>query len=143
MQQSDKQCFLTSRSELSVGHERQEGLIAKVSNLEQAQAALQAESAAVTPSFPVDVPLNGQVRSSCSDALAYGRALCLTMANSSNANAFSAVSIVHTLCALALCVLHSLHGHAASIHTAWLHSSSGLIENFPLSLRRCMSDRVC
>ncbi|KAL0046339.1 hypothetical protein WJX82_009686 [Trebouxia sp. C0006] len=50
------------RSQLSVGEERQEGLITQVSALEQAQAALQAESAARPSSTPyVEVPFTGQV----------------------------------------------------------------------------------
>ncbi|DBA98762.1 TPA: hypothetical protein ACH3X1_014532 [Trebouxia sp. C0004] len=48
------------RSQLSAGQERQEGLITKVSSLEQAQAALQAQAAAGTTSSSVVVPLSGQ-----------------------------------------------------------------------------------
>ncbi len=45
-----------------MGEERQEGLITQVSALEQAQAALQAESAARPSSTPyVEVPFTGQV----------------------------------------------------------------------------------
>lgn len=67
MQQSDKQCLVTCRSQLSAGQERQEGLIAKVACLEQAQAALQADAAAGAASCFVNVPLSGQV---CSVPLA-------------------------------------------------------------------------
>lgn len=52
------------------------------------KASLQAEPAAGPVTSPVDVPLNGQVASTCSDTLAYGHVLGLSMANSSNANAF-------------------------------------------------------
>ncbi|DBB15482.1 hypothetical protein WJX82_010325 [Trebouxia sp. C0006] len=49
------------RSQLSVGQERQEGLITPVASSEQAQAALQTESAARPSDSYVDVPLDGQV----------------------------------------------------------------------------------
>ncbi len=50
------------RSQLSTGQQRQEGLISQVSSLEQAQAALQAESAArPSSSSYVDVPITAQV----------------------------------------------------------------------------------
>jgi len=56
---------VTCRSQLSVGQETQEGLIAKVSSLEQAQAAagaLEAEAAAAgAASSLADVTLGGQV----------------------------------------------------------------------------------
>ncbi|KAL0032764.1 hypothetical protein WJX79_008758 [Trebouxia sp. C0005] len=49
------------RSQLSAGQERQEDLITKVSSLEEAQAAFQAESAARPSDSFVDVPFTGQV----------------------------------------------------------------------------------
>ena len=57
---------MTCRAQLSAGQERQEGLIAKVSSLEQAQAAAAAvepEAAAGLTSSLLDVPLSGQVNS--------------------------------------------------------------------------------
>ncbi len=44
-----------------MGQERQEGLITPVASSEQAQAALQTESAARPSDSYVDVPLDGQV----------------------------------------------------------------------------------
>jgi len=149
MHKFDSHCFVTRRSQLSAGQERQEGLITRVSSLEQAHAAaatVEAEAAAATTSSLVDVPLNGQVSSvplavmqqhmavRCALPV-MGQILCYSLWFQCQC-ILSAVymCVMHTLCILGLCVLRSLHGRAASIHTAWLHSLSELMGNFVAQL---------
>lgn len=91
------------RSQLSAGQERQEDLITKVSSLEEAQAAFQAESAARPSDSFVDVPFTGQVGLMKPLAVMYDHATMILRTHTGNVA--DAVSSSHVnVCLPCVCI---------------------------------------